>query len=360
MSTIEGLKPVSGDHNPTDPNVRVPDHITRAAEQADAIHRAAYGQPEAPQAEPAPAEPAPVQQAQPTPQEPQQSDNFTAPADQQSLHESEWARRYNSMRGRFEASERSRAGMEQQMQELGQELVRTQNLVAQMQGAPQQQPQNNQPRTSNHGNLITEEDRTAYGDELLDVVRRTALSTISPELEALRAENQRLTERVQHTGKRELFATLDARQPNWRAINRDPRFINWLRLPNIYTGQIRQDMLKAAVDGAEAPKVLALFKDFLAEAMATGLIAPPAQNEQPTPQPAPHEPALRLDALAAPGRARPASGDSQVPTEKPTYSRADISQYFRDKQRGLYAGREAQAAAFEADLTAAQREGRIR
>ena len=119
-------------------------------------------------------------------------------------------------------------------------------------------------------------------------------------------------------------------------------------------------MLNAAVAGADAPKVLQLFKDFLAEAAATGMQAPTAQVEQQVEQPAPRTPAVSLETLAAPGRARPASGDSQVPTEKPIYTRAQISKFYDDSRKGLYAGREAEYRATEADMQAAQREGRIR
>lgn len=358
MSANEGLQPLT---NPTpataDPNVHMPDHVRAAAAEAEARHKAAYApaepepQPE-PQPEPNPQPDIQAQEIRPQP-EPQahQVDDFTAPADPAALKDSEWARRYNSMRGRYVA-------LENQLQQMGQELVRTQSMLSQVQQAPQpavQQPQ----RGQDHGNLITAEDEANYGAELIDLARRAGREAVAPELAALRDENARLTQRVQTTGKRELFERLDREIPTWRQINTDARFLGWLRLRNVYTGQIRGTMLKAAVDGANAPQALQVFKDFLAEAHATGMIAP-AQQIDPQAQPAPRTPALNLDALAAPGRARPASGDSQVPGEKRIYSRADISQFFRDKQRGLYAGREPEVQAFEADLTAAQREGRIR
>lgn len=351
-----------------DPNVRVPDHVQAAAKAAEAIHQQFYPkddtQPPAPakDALPQPPAPEPLHQAAlepdaraPEPQ-PQAHEEHPAPsAGDQNVTAEEWRHRFLSMQGRYNAAVRDNAAREEQMRQLGQELVRTQELLASVQATPQ-----SQPRAQDHGNLITDEDRANYGDELIDLARRAALSTVTPELDQLRAENQRLTQRVQHTGKRELFAALDAAVPDWRAINTDQRFKLWLRLPNIYTNQLRGNMLKAAVDGAEAPKVISLFKDFLAEASATGQQAPAAPNEQPAHQPAPRTPALNLETLAAPGRARPASGDSQVPSEKPIYSRADISKFYDDKRRGLYAGREADAQTFENDLTAAQREGRIR
>jgi hypothetical protein len=246
--------------------------------------------------------------------------------------------------------------MEQQMSELGQELVRTQQLLTQ---PPQPAPQST-VLGQDHKNVITDDDVREFGTDIIDLTRRVALGTLGPEIENLRAENARLTQRVQSTGKRELFATLDNAVPKWRAINEDVRFINWLRLPNIYTGRVRQQMLNEAVAGADAPKAIALFRDFINEVNATGQQAPSVQHEQPAPAPAPREPALALDTLAAPGRARPASGDSQVPSEKPVYSRAQIAQFYRDKNRGIYAGREAEVVAFENDLGLAQREGRIR
>jgi hypothetical protein len=262
------------------------------------------------------------------------------------------------MQGRFQAQVRTNASMEEQMRQLGEELVRTQALIGQPAPHAHQSTRSDTP----HANLITDEDRANYGDEMIDLARRAAMSVVNPEIEQLRADNQRLTQRVQNTGKRELLSVLDGKLPNWRAINTSPQFINWLRLPNVYTGQIRKQMLDAAVNGAEAPKVIALFKDFLAEVQATGQTAPAAQFEQlPAPQEqAPRTPALNLETLAAPGRARPASGNSQMPADKPIYSRAQISNFYRESQKGLWAGRETEYRAQEADFQAAMAEGRIR
>lgn len=363
MSAHEQLQPAPTGTMPADPNVLVPEHVRRAAEQADAIHKAAYTNLEAQgQTTPsAPAAPNPEITATVTDPAPHQEPaHQPAPApvrDDQNVSAEEWRHRFLSMQGRYQAAQRDHGAMEQQLQQLGQELVRTQELVGQLQSGtavPTAQTRHD------HGNLITDEDRANYGDELIDLARRSALSAVTPELQQLRAENERLTQRVRNTGKRELFATLDGAIPNWRAINNDPTFTRWLRLPNVYTGQIRHSMLKAAVDGAEAPKAIALFRDFLAEAAATGQSAPAPQLEQRPPQEAPRQPAVDLETLAAPGKGRPASGDSQVPVEKPVYTRAQISKFFDDKRRGLYAGRDAEVAAYEADLSLAQREGRIR
>lgn len=375
MSANEGLQKLDNP-NPAsvDPNVRIPDHVTAGATAAEELHRQYYprddNQPPAPKKEdlPQPPQPEPVNtptaeqvEAERAAREAQQLEQQQHPAPSaadQNITAEEWRHRFLSMQGRFQAQVRANAGMEEQMRLLGQELIATQNMVQQLQ---QQPPARDQaPHGHDHGNLITDADRENYGDELIDLARRAARETVTPELEALREQNKSLQQRVQNTGKRELFATLDRAISNWRQINTSTQFKSWLRLPNVYTGTIRGKVLNDAVAGADAPKVIALFREFLAEAHATGMQAPAPQLEQQDPPPAPRTAAVDLESLAAPGRARPASGDTQVPSEKPIYTRAQISKFYDDVRKGLYAGRDADYRAMEADLQAAQREGRIR
>lgn len=365
-----------------DPNVFLPKHVRDAAAAADAIHKQAYEQPQpqqdqqVQQPEPAAAqavetEQQPVQQQeqQPVHQQPAVTatvtDQFTGSPSDQELRDSQWAGRYNSMRGRWEASQRQIGAMQQQMNDLAAELTRTQNLL--MQG---QQPQHQQHQQQHraHDQLITEKDREQYGDELIDVARRAGLEAVKPELDNLRSENAELKKRVITNDQKAIYERLNQRVPTWRAINQDPSFKRWLTLPNIYTGQIRGQMLSAAFEAADAPKVVGLFQDFVTEVMATGGIVPgtqaPAQQQQQgqaQQQQQPREAAVSLDTLAAPGRARPAGGDTpNVPAEKPIYTRAMIAANYADKRRGAYNGRDAEWARLDADMIAAGREGRIR
>lgn len=355
MPVTEQLQTVTTDPNAPDPNVVVPAHVRAAADAAAAAHAAAY----APAEDPAAAEAARALAAEeaarvaalPAEQQPTHQD-FTGPADAAALQSDTWAQRYNSMRGRYEAATRTIGSMEEQMRQLGQELVRTQNMLTTAPKSPDLGQNNN----TSHVNVITDEDRAAYGDDLIGLTERVARSAVAPELDALRAENQRLQSRVTSTGKRELFELMDKQLPQWRQINQTTQFKTWLSLRNVYTGEVRQKMLNTAVNGAEAPKVLAMFKDFLSEANVTGLIPQDQQQEQP---PAPRTAAVDLATLASPGRARPASGDNQVPADKPTYTRAEIANYFNEKRQGKWAGREVLAQQIENDLGAAQREGRI-
>jgi hypothetical protein len=93
--------------------------------------------------------------------------------------------------------------------------------------------------------------------------------------------------------------------------------------------------------------------------VATGHVVESAPSSQPAP--APREPAISLTSLAAPGRARPATGgNASLPADKPTYTRAQVKQLYEQHRKGAYVGREAEWARLEADFFTAQREGRYR
>jgi hypothetical protein len=49
-----------------------------------------------------------------------------------------------------------------------------------------------------------------------------------------------------------------------------------------------------------------------------------------------------------------------MPSDKPTYTRAQVAQLYRMHQKGAYVGREAEWNRQDADIIAAGREGRIR
>lgn len=74
---------------------------------------------------------------------------------------------------------------------------------------------------------------------------------------------------------------LDAAVPNWREINNDPRFHQWLLLPDTYSGVIRDRLLKDAAAAANAPRVINFFKGFLAAAGQAPQRSSPASSGRP-------------------------------------------------------------------------------
>lgn len=352
---------------PVDPNVRLPDVVSRAAADADALHKQTYGgsaavTPPPPDATP-PAPPAATPPAAPTIITPVPPAVPPAPAADASppsptpppapapepppapVTADEWERRYRSMEGRFKQSQNVIQSMQTQMSELGDELVRTQRAVAQ---PPQQTPQP----------LITEEDRTNYGPELIDLITRAAKAAVSPDLDGLRQENTQVQQRVMQQARSSVLAALSEVVPDWQDIDRSPEFKAWCRLRDVYSGQVRGNLLNAALRTADAPRVIAFFKGFLAERATTGHIPDP--SVPPPPAPPPRQAAVALDTIATPGRLHPAGTDNPVVTPQRVVSRKEISDFYARVRSGAYAGREQDKMRDEQEIFAAQREGRVR
>src|ERR1035437_360530 len=355
---------------PVDTSVKIPDSVKKAAALAESYYskapppkpgeqepappaRVAPVDPERaplpaaaePETRPQPVTAEPDTRPQPVAAEPQAQPD----TDHKDVNEEGWQHRYLSMQGRFQASQRTIGSMQEQMQQLGDELVRTQQLIE------NKTQKTRVPDTAK--TFITPEDEAAYGPELIDLATRAARQAITPELETLRQQNDQLQQRVTTQAKQDMFAALDRDEPTWRKINRSQRFISWLRLPDVYSRRVRQSMLDDAYQAADAPTVAEFFKGFLRDETATGNAEP---APQPEPQSAPRTAAVPLASLAAPGRARPATGDTPGPADKPSLPRVQIHRFYTDVRRGVFAGRDVEKARQENEIFAAQREGRVR
>jgi hypothetical protein len=279
-------------------------------------------------------------------------------ADQQLAEGDNWEHRYRSMKGRYDAAQQTIGSMQEQMSQLGDELMRTQTLLQGRQ--PQQQQRQQSPAPA--AKLITQEDEQAFGSELIDLARRAAQETVGPELDALKNQNARLTQQARQDAKMRVGQLLDRDIPNWREINADPRFLNWLRLRDVYSGQVRKAMLDAAYQAANGPQVKAFFDGFIRDEAVTGNedLAPQPERQSETPAAPQRQAAVPLSSLAAPGRAKPAPGATLGPADKPTFTRAQIAKFYSQPVRQSYVGREKERTADEALIFAAQREGRVR
>lgn len=337
---------------PMDATVKIPPGVAAASAAADAAHALAYPQAapatsatSATLAAPAAPAPAPVAPAKPIP-------DANEPGS--------WEHRYLAMKGRYDQSQATIGGLQEQMGELGDELMRTQS---QMRRAPAADPLNTsgqRPVGQAPRKLVTDKDVDTYGTELIDFIQRAAREGIAPDLTRVQQGVRQVAQKVGQVTQADMMSTLDAEVPTWKQINLDPRFKQWCRLPDVYSGAVRGTMLNTAFQAADAPRVVAFFKGFLAEEQATGQIPAPQTTQQAQTE-LPRTAAVSLESLAAPGRPKPAGGDTPASAaDKPVYTRAQINAFYTAVRRGEYTGREQEKMNLETSLFAAQREGRIR
>jgi hypothetical protein len=331
---------------PVDESVVVPRHVRAAAEKANAYYKPPPGDPQAaapgaapptvPAGAPAPPPAAPPATPQPEPAPQQQN----------------WEQAYKSMKGRYDKAAGVIQNLESQISQNAGEVMALQAVVADMQRQNQERAPTNE-ELRQRGRLITPEDEKEYGSDFIDVVRRAARDIAEPQVQALTSKVAELELELGKTSIQTIYDRLDQSVPNWRDINQHPRFVQWLKLRDPYSGAIKHQMLSAAFEAADAPRVIAFFKGFLSDEATVNPADPP-----PQPAPQARQPAMSLDSLAAPGRARTAP--TTPAADKPAFTVADIRKFYDDVRKGYYAGREPDKVAIEHQIFAAQREGRVR
>ena len=186
---------------------------------------------------------------------------------------------------------------------------------------------------------MSEESLTARDNkiaELEHMVRQMQVSVL-PRVEQV-AQKQALS------SEQSFWAELSTKVPNWRDINADQGFLDWLMEVDPLTGVSRQSYLEDAQRSMDVYRVANFFNAW------QGNVG--QQVAQP-----PRSAASDLDKQVAPGRSRNGSGPATQQAKM--YSREDISKFFDDVRKGTYRGKEVERDRIERDIFAAQRENRI-
>lgn len=317
----------------------LPRVIQDQIDQADAMVAQMTGQ-TAPNAETAP-EPDPNLAANPEPQpQPISQENEPKPAP---VPEETWERKYLTLKGMYDAEV---PRLHSQMRELNQQV---QTLIAEAAVAKAQQPRQEAAPAKT---LITEQDKEAFGSDLLDLIDRATEQKLAGnrDLEAqLRAEINELkgklgnvTERQVVSDKDRYEAALSAQVPDWEAMNIDQGFLTWLAEVDPVYGMPRQYALTNAYESLDANRTATIFKQYKA-----------------TLAPAPRQQANReLQRQVAPTRSHTSPAPTTSTADKRVYTTSDIDSFYAEWRRGMID--EAEAVQIERDIHAAINEGRIR
>jgi len=285
-----------------------------------------------------------------------------APVDQSIPPKSEdYEQKYRSLQGKYNAEV---PRLSAQVRDLGEQVQHLQGLLASLSTPPAPAPASAAPKpASSRRKEVTEEDEKEYGDAI-ETMRRAARDEIHAlyqgEIDELKNTVASLTgklnqevvpavnnvaHRQQVSVEQQFWADLTALVPEWQAINTDPEFHTWLLETDPVSRFKRQTILEQAQAANDANWVAQIFEEWIG----------------PKPQPAPVNPnpgrQSELDKQVSPGKSK---GGSAPPQQQPkTYSGEDISKFYADVTSGKYKGRDAERARIEADIFAAQRDGRI-
>jgi len=269
-----------------------------------------------------------------------------------------WEQRFRTVQGKYDGEV---PGLHQQIRNL-------QNIITSMQeaaAAPQIIPP--QPHIE-----VTPEDRELYGEELISKVGGWANMATQHRFAQLEAQNQQLRQELsqvkegqgqtsQHMVQQGVMSQLDMDPElagRWRTINDDTGFNDWLSDFDPYSGQQRLWLLRDAFARGDAVRTGRFFKAYLSEHTA-----PPARLAAPAHTQNGHAPSsagqMRLDQLVAPGRSASPGASSGASQERRMWTNREIGAFYRDVQRGVFRGRDADKDRIEQDIVNAAAEGRV-
>jgi hypothetical protein len=223
---------------------------------------------------------------------------------------------------------------------------------------------------------ITPEDREMWGDDLPQAVSRWAESSLGERFNRLEYENQQLRDQLNNVAQaqghtqetltqQQAAAALDRDPdigPHWRRINSDDGFIAWLNQPDPFSGHLRMNLLRDAYAQGDVYRTGQFFRSYLTghTAPSGGVIRSQTGANGTYRNGSDHATAgnVNLASLVAPGRST-VSGNSGASPEKRNWTNQEIGAFYRDVNRGMYRGRDAEKLNIETDIIAAAREGRV-
>ena len=266
-----------------------------------------------------------------------------------------WEQRYKVLEGKYRAEV---PRMARELRDTKAQIEQLQSLLAAMPEARQaaEKPAEETPADFR---FVTDEEVTDYGSDFLDVVARKAKETFMPELERVRRENQELRQLLGGVQKKfvmsdreKLYGFLDSHLENWRDVNQDEGFLQWLDETDPYTGYQRHQLLRSAFDQNNGQRVLAFFTGFLRENAA---VTPSDEAPQP------RQPQQSLETMVAPGTAQSAGTvDAPRGRSKKVWAQHEVAAFYADVQKGKFRTDPKAKERIERDIIAAAQEGRIR
>lgn len=274
--------------------------------------------------------------------EPPQLPISQEPEPKPTIPEETWERKYLTLKGMYDAEV---PRLHAQMREMNGQV---QQLIAENAAARVQQTVT-QPSTAK--TLITEQDKEAFGSDLLDLIDRASEQKVAEfrsqnahlvsRIEELQGKLGNVTERQVVSDKDKFLANLSSQVPNWETLNVDQGFLAWLAEVDPVYGLPRQVALTNAYESLDANRTAIIFNQY------QGKVAPMQQR-----------PSQQLQSQVAPTRSRASPAPATSAGDKSIWSQDQIANFYNEWIKGHLD--QAEAERIEKDINAAYSEGRIR
>ena len=281
-------------------------------------------------------------QADPPPNDLPPDNTVSQETKQSEIPEEKWAHKYHTLKGMYDAEVPRLHSQMREMQTQMQQLIADKAVVEATKVEQKQVVES----------LITEQDKEAFGPDLIDLIERATESKVGTlrereaqlvqEIKELKGQLGSVSERQVVSDKDRFLVGLGQQVSDWEALNVDQGFLAWLQQVDPVYGVPRQAALSNAYESLDVIRVANIFKAY----------------KQTLPQaPAQSRAKQELQRQVAPTRTRSTTTPSDNVNDK-IFTNQDIEQFYNDWRRGFYD--EQEAADMEKQIHTAIAEGRIR
>lgn len=178
--------------------------------------------------------------------------------------------------------------------------IENQRLQAELEARAKQPDPAHAPAPAPTTRHVTDTDLEEFGEDTISMVRRVAadevaelrrqVSDLSTRLAGMDGRVKRVADvteatvvRNQQTAEQSYYENLGKAIPDWQAVNSDPKFEQWLAVPDQFSGRVKHDLLIEAHKALDAGRVIAIFTAYK---QSSGNQAPTASAASPNSQPA--------------------------------------------------------------------------
>jgi hypothetical protein len=258
------------------------------------------------------------------------------PPETDKVPEEAWEHKYHRLQGKYDA----------EVPRLHTQVKELSTLVEQLRKQMEQQPE--KPAQTAVERLVTDEDVQEYGAEFVDLQRRIAREEIRADLDAIKAENEKLKQMLLQTGTQMGEVSFEQRLhrlvPDFDQINNDPQWVTWLNTEDPILRAPRRAIAQEAFNKGDADAVAHYVSLFRRES------APAEQEAKPDRR-------AELERQVQPTR----TSAAKAPISKTgkTYSRSDVEKMFTKVALLGSQQKHEEAKKLEAEIDAAFKEGRV-
>jgi len=262
--------------------------------------------------------------------------------------ETDWEKRFNGLKASYDREVPKLRGeldtAHTAVDEVNSKMAALQEKIEQLESKPEV--------TAPAPVVFTDEEREQYGDGYINMMEKVAeqsntelvktLMDVQAELASLKQGQKQVKEHAVVSDEQRFFSGMNERVgSDWEKTNTNPEFLKFLDEEVPYSGKTRLDFLREARKNLDLEQVSGIFNDFKATSTNGE-----SQDDVPS---IPEE----LISPNSKGGGKPPAPELRV------YTSQEVTDFYTDKTKGRYKGKEEEARAIEKDIIAAGQQGRI-